>query len=108
MLTIRDGSPYLIPFEKILNSETGRVKTRLVDVDQDYYRMCREFMIRLDSTDFEDPKRLSRLARVASCSTDEFVSQFGYLADGNAGLRILEEHPEEAIIEEEQRTSNVD
>jgi 6-phosphofructokinase 1 len=108
MLTIRDGSPYMIPFEKIMHAGTGRVKTRLVDIDQDYYRMCREFMIRLDNTDLEDPKRLSRLARVASCSTADFVSQFGYLADGNAGLRILEEHPEEAIIEEEQRTSNVD
>lgn len=81
MIAIRDGSPYIIPFDKIMDPESGRIKTRLVNLDSDYYRMCREFMIRLDASDFQDQKRLSRLARVANGTPEEFRTQFGYLAD---------------------------
>ncbi len=85
MIAIRDGSPYIIPFDKIMDSESGRIKTRLVNIDNDFYRMCREYMIRLDESDFKDYKRLSRLARVANCSPEEFRAQFGYLSEESTG-----------------------
>jgi len=81
MITIRDGGAYVIPISDIMDSSTGKVRTRLVDVDNMYYKMCRYYMIRLESSDFADFKRLSRLARVANCTPEEFRSQFGYLAE---------------------------
>ncbi|MDD5306789.1 MAG: diphosphate--fructose-6-phosphate 1-phosphotransferase [Deltaproteobacteria bacterium] len=81
MIALRDGAPYIISFNNIMDPKTGRIRTRLVDVDNAYYKMCREYMIRLDRSDFEDFKRLSRLARVANCTPEEFKGQFGYLAD---------------------------
>ncbi len=53
----------------------------MVDMDNPYYQMCRDFMIRLEKSDFKDKKRLTRLARVANCTPEEFRSQFGYLAE---------------------------
>jgi 6-phosphofructokinase len=94
MIAMRDGSPHKIPFDEIMDPATGRIRARLVRVDSDFYRMCREFMIRLDKTDFEDPKRLSRLARVAGCSTEAFHEQFAYVADDATGLRILDDPPD--------------
>ena len=81
MIAIRDGGPYILPFDKIMDSATGRIKTRMVNVENPYYRMCREYMIRLDRNDFDDNKRLARLARLAGCTAEEFRSHFGYLAE---------------------------
>lgn len=81
MIAIRDGSPYIIRFDAIMDPTSGKVQTRMVNVEGDYYKMCRQFMIRLEPADFTDRKRLSRLARVAACTPEEFRAQFGYLAE---------------------------
>jgi 6-phosphofructokinase 1 len=80
IIAIRDGGQYIIPLDEIVNPQTGRIKTRLVDLDNPYYKMCFDYMIRLQRSDFDDLKRLSRLARVANCTPEEFRGQFGYLA----------------------------
>lgn len=81
MIAIRDGGPYIIPLGDVIDPETGRIATRMVDLDNPYYKMCRDYMIRLERSDFSEAKRLSRLARVASSTPGEFRSQFGYLAE---------------------------
>ncbi|HUT77246.1 MAG TPA: diphosphate--fructose-6-phosphate 1-phosphotransferase [Polyangia bacterium] len=81
MIAIRDGGPYIIKLDDVIDAESGRIATRLVDIDNPYYRMCRNYMIRLERSDFTEGKRLSRLARVADCAAEEFRAQFGYLAD---------------------------
>jgi len=81
MIAIRDGGPYIIPLSEVIDAATGRIRTRMVDVSNPYYRMCRDYMIRLERSDFSELKRLSRLARVAGCTPEEFKSQFGYLGD---------------------------
>ena len=80
IIAIRDGGPYIIPLDQIVSPDTGRIKTRLVDLDNPYFQMCVDYQIRLLRSDFEDIKRLSRLARVANCTPEEFKGQFGYLA----------------------------
>jgi 6-phosphofructokinase 1 len=81
MIALRDGGPYIIPLGDVIDPVTGRIATRMVDVDNPYYKMCRDYMIRLEPEDFADSKRLSRMARVGGCTSDEFRAQFGYLAD---------------------------
>jgi len=80
MISIRDGGPLIIPLGNLIDKKTGRIATRLVDMDNPYYKMCRDYMIRLEKSDFDDHKRLSRLARLANCTPEEFRSQFSYLA----------------------------
>ena len=81
MIAIRDGGAYIIKLDEVINPQTGRIATRLVDIDNAYYRMCRNYMIRLEKSDFDEGKRLSRLARVGNTTPEEFRAQFGYLAD---------------------------
>ena len=53
IIAIRDGGPYIIPLDEIIHPETGRIKTRLVDLDNPYFKMCVDYMIRLQRSDFE-------------------------------------------------------
>ncbi|MDQ2730884.1 MAG: 6-phosphofructokinase, partial [Armatimonadota bacterium] len=80
MMSIQNGCLVPIPFENILNPETGRTSVRTVNLDTDSYRVARAYMIRLERTDFDDPARLAALALAANTTPEEFRAQFGHLA----------------------------
>jgi 6-phosphofructokinase 1 len=101
LMAVRDGTPHVIPFEKIMDPQTGRIKNRLVAIDQAYYQMCREYMVRLEESDFMDSKRLSRLARVAACTPEEFRAQFSYLVEEDLGQTLASIPPEAATAGDE-------
>jgi 6-phosphofructokinase 1 len=68
-----------IPFDTMLNPQTGRMQTRRVDVNGEGYECARRYMIRLDARDFADPTRLARLAAVVKMTPDGFKERFSYL-----------------------------
>jgi 6-phosphofructokinase 1 len=68
-----------LPFDKMLNPQTGRMQTRQVNVDGEAYECACAYMIRLERDDFEDAKQLSRLAAVVSMTPGQFRERFGYL-----------------------------
>jgi 6-phosphofructokinase 1 len=68
-----------LPFDTMLNPQTGRMQTRRVDVNGEGYECARRYMIRLDARDFADPTRLSRLAAVVKMPPEGFKERFGYL-----------------------------
>ncbi len=68
-----------IPFDQMINPKTGRMQPRKVDVDGEAYECARHYMIRLERSDFEDLKRLARLAATAGMSAEQFKGRFGYL-----------------------------
>ena len=37
-----------MPFEELLDPETGRTRVRLVDTEAEHYRVARDYMIRLE------------------------------------------------------------
>ena len=45
-----------LPFEKMIDPETKRMRPREVDVDGEGYECARRYMIRLEPRDFEDPE----------------------------------------------------
>lgn len=79
MISIQNGCLVPIPFENILNAETGRTSVRTVNLDTDSYRVARAYMIRLERTDFEDEAKLVELAEAGKTTPDEFRAQFGHL-----------------------------
>ena len=107
LIAVRDGTPCVVPFEKIMDPDTGRIRTRRVQIRKEYYRMCREYMVRLEQSDFDDNKRLSRLARVASCTPEEFRSHFDYLVQEDLGQTISEPPPEVASDDENETEDNI-
>jgi 6-phosphofructokinase 1 len=63
----------------MLDPETGRTRVRLVDVDTEYYKIARRYMLRLRKDDFEDPAEIQKYASVAKTSPENFKAQLEYL-----------------------------
>ena len=82
MITIQEGHMVALPFGSFSDHETGRVRIRLVNVESSSYRVAREYMIRLDREDFEDPDRLRPIAAASGLTPEAFRDRYGYLAEG--------------------------
>jgi 6-phosphofructokinase 1 len=55
------------------------VRIRLVNVESSSYRVAREYMIRVDREDLEDPDKLRPIAAAAGFTPDGFRDRYGYL-----------------------------
>ena len=81
MITIQEGHMVPLPFGSFTDPETGRVQIRLVNVESSSYRVAREYMIRLDREDLEDPGKLGPIAAAAGLTPEAFRDRYGYLAE---------------------------
>jgi 6-phosphofructokinase 1 len=79
MITVQDGHMVPLPFGSFTDPETGRVRIRLVNTESSSYRVAREYMIRLNREDLDDPARLAPIAEAASLSPEVFRDRYGYL-----------------------------
>jgi ATP-dependent phosphofructokinase / diphosphate-dependent phosphofructokinase len=80
MITIQEGHMVALPFGSFNDPETGRVRIRNVNVESSSYRVAREYMIRLDREDLEDPGRLGPIAAAAGLTPEAFRDRYGQLA----------------------------
>jgi 6-phosphofructokinase 1 len=91
MVSMQGGHFVAVPFEKLVDAETGRTRVRLVDIHSTRYAIARRYMIRLRRDDFEDPHQLAKLASTVNLSLDDFRREFASLvADEPPRLRIDE------------------
>ena len=67
----------VLPFDDLLDPDTGRTRIRLVDTMSEYYRVAREYMLRLEREDLEDPDMVAGIAEAAGISPDEVLRRFG-------------------------------
>jgi ATP-dependent phosphofructokinase / diphosphate-dependent phosphofructokinase len=79
LISMVDGIFTPIPFADIMDRETGRMRVRMVDVHSDRFKIAKNYMLRLRTEDFADPKQLARLARVAHLAPERFKEEFSYL-----------------------------
>jgi 6-phosphofructokinase 1 len=79
MISMHGGHFVPVPFSKLMDSETGRTRVRLVDVASTRYAIARRYMIRLRRDDFDDPHELAKFAATVRMSLDDFRQQFEYL-----------------------------
>jgi ATP-dependent phosphofructokinase / diphosphate-dependent phosphofructokinase len=79
MVTIQQGKFKPIKFEDMLDPETGRTRVRMVDVDTEYYKIARRYMLRLRKDDFEDATEIQKYAAVAKTTPENFKAQLEYL-----------------------------
>jgi 6-phosphofructokinase 1 len=94
MISMQGGHFVPVPFDQMLDKETGRTRVRLVNVASTRYAIARRYMIRLRRDDFEDPHELARLAATARTSTDEFRRQFEYLISNEPPPLAMDSHGE--------------
>lgn len=81
MISMQAGQFIPIPFERLLDPETGRTRIRLVDIHSTRYRIARRYMLRLRRDDFDDPYELAKFAATAGISLEEFRREFAYLVE---------------------------
>lgn len=81
MICIQSGQLVPLYLSDLLDRETGRTRVRMVDIETEYYTVARNYMLRIESEDFENPRWTARLARAAQLTTEEFVRRFRYLAE---------------------------
>jgi 6-phosphofructokinase 1 len=79
MVSMQGGHFIPVPFSTMIDGETGRTRIRLVDITSTRYAIARRYMIRLRRDDFEDPVELSKLAKTAKLTEEEFRREFQYL-----------------------------
>ena len=78
-ISIQQNQVVPIPFDQMMDPETGRTEVRQVNVDSFTYRSAFKFMIRLKPEDAGDHMLLARMAAHTNLSLDEFKARFGYL-----------------------------
>ncbi len=83
LISMQRGSFVPVPFAKIMDPVTGRMRVRMVDVASDRYKIARSYMLRLKKEDLEDKVELAHLARAASMTPALFKQRFGYLVESD-------------------------
>ena len=85
LVSIQQGRFAPVPFDSIMDPQTGRMRVRMVDVDSDRYRIAYAYMLRLKRGDLDDPQELAKLAAAANLTPERFRQEFGYLVAREPG-----------------------
>jgi len=83
MICVINGTLAPIPFKQLIDPSTTKTEIRYVDVESENYRIARNYMVRLEKRDFVDTAFLTKMAKEARMSEDEFVKKFSYLVESN-------------------------
>jgi 6-phosphofructokinase 1 len=75
LIALSGGRVVPVQLAELQDSATGRVRVRMVDVTTDSYRVARNYMTRLEPSDFREPY-LSRLAAHSNLSAPDFRKRF--------------------------------
>ena len=80
MVCLDSGRIRVLPFDELRDPETGRTEIRLVDIHSEHYRVAREYMIRLERSDLENPEMLAKLASAAKKTPEQYKARFAQAA----------------------------
>ncbi|MBN2495741.1 MAG: 6-phosphofructokinase, partial [Deltaproteobacteria bacterium] len=91
MVSIQSGRFVPLHFKNIIDPKTNRTRVRMVDVGSEYYAIARQYMIRLNESDFTDPYELAKYAATCGMSLKEFRARFEYLVKSEKIHEAIEE-----------------
>jgi 6-phosphofructokinase 1 len=72
----RAGYLRVLPFHAFRDPDTGRTKVRRVDIQSEGYRVARDYMLRLEKSDLEDPATLAALAEASGIPQADLKARF--------------------------------
>ena len=87
MATIQGGRFVPLPFAEMIDSGTGRIRIRHVDMTSEAYQTLHAYMIRLKAEDFERPEQIRALAAAGRLDEEAFVGRFADLVRPSAPAR---------------------
>jgi 6-phosphofructokinase 1 len=80
MITMQNGEFNPVPFNTVIDLETGRGKSRSVDIRSESYQVARDYMVRLGPKDFIDDDWVEKLAKAGGMDPAEFRTHFAKFA----------------------------
>ena len=79
LIALSGGRVVPVHLSELQDPATGRVRVRMVDVTTESYEVARNYMIRLEPKDLEEP-RLSQIAKHTKLSPGQFHTRFERVA----------------------------
>ena len=76
MVSFDNGRFTPMPFKDLIDPATGRTRVRMVDVQSEYYKIAREYMVRLEKADLDDCEKLGIYAENLHLSPEECRKKF--------------------------------
>ncbi|UCE05835.1 MAG: 6-phosphofructokinase [bacterium] len=83
MISVINGVLTPLPFDGMIDPETKKTEIRYVDVENERYKIARNYMVRLEKRDFDDPEFLNKMAEAAKMSKEKFLERFRYLVNND-------------------------
>ncbi len=75
LIALSGGRVHPLRLEELLDPQTGRIRTRNVDVHAEAFTVARDYMVRLEPHDLEEPQ-LSKIAAQTTLSAQAFAREF--------------------------------
>ncbi len=82
LITRQDSAIVPIPFDQLMDPETGRTRVRMVDIESDSFAAALSLQGRVTAEDLEDEARLAALAAASGLSADEVRARYAPLRRG--------------------------
>jgi 6-phosphofructokinase 1 len=79
IITLQRNQIVPIPYDEMINPETGRTEVRMVNTDSFRYRSAYKSMTRLKPEHAQDNRLFERLAVQTNLTVKEFKERYGYL-----------------------------
>lgn len=79
IITLQHNQIVPIPYDEMIDPDTGRTEVRMVDVNSFRYQSAYQFMTRLKPEHANDELTLERLSVLTNLSVKEFKQRYGYL-----------------------------
>ncbi|MSR51691.1 MAG: 6-phosphofructokinase [Gemmataceae bacterium] len=81
IISFVDGKMIPLKFEDMIDKETQRMRARKVNVESESFMCAKRYMVRLESGDLTDAKKLKALASFTNLDTATFAERFGPTAN---------------------------
>jgi len=81
MVSFDNGRFTPMPFKDLIDPTTGRTRVRMVDVQSEYYKIAREYMVTLNKEDLDSQEKLEKYAAILRVSPEECRQKFSALSE---------------------------
>lgn len=83
MVSIQNGDFVPMYFNDIMDPKTKKTRVRLVDIHSESYNIARNYMLRLNTDDFNDAHELAKFADTCGIGLEEFRKHFYYILEND-------------------------
>lgn len=84
MVTIQNGVFKPKRFDDMIDPKTGKTRVRLVNIETEYYKIARRYMLRLRKDDFDNEDQLRKLSSAVGLSVAAFRQEFEHVVQDEA------------------------